>query len=69
MHTAIAEKGHMYPIPQPLVSDFLQDRDDASQAEAENKEVALWPLDNADHIAKHTSGNLRTCHESRRLEI
>lgn len=64
MHRAIAEKGHVYLILQQLGSDFLCDREDASQPEAEIKEVALWPLDNTEHIAKHISGNLRTCHES-----
>lgn len=69
MHTTIAEKAHVCNILQQLGSDFFWDRDDASQAEAENKEVSLWPLDNAENTAKHISGNLRTCYESGRLEI
>lgn len=69
MHATIAGKGHESPVLQQLGSDFLQDRNGAFQAEAESEEVALWPLDNMEHIAKHISGNLRTCHESRRLEI
>lgn len=66
VHTTIAGKGHVYPILQQVGSDFFQDKDDASQAEAESEEVALWPPDNGEHVAKHISGNLRTCHESRR---
>lgn len=67
MHTTIAEKGHVYPTLQQLGSDFLQDTDDASQAEAESKEVVLQPLDDMEDVAKHISGNLRTCKKSEML--
>lgn len=67
VHTTIAVKGHVYPTLQQLSSYFLQDTDDASQAEAESKEVALQPLDNVEHVANHISGNLRTCEKSEML--
>lgn len=52
MHIPIAIKSHFYLIMQQLGPDFLQDSDDASQAEVQSKEVALWSLDNAKHIVE-----------------